>query len=98
MLQVRGVMKMGNNCIAYNSYGDRMTLSNKECLDYINTGKVYRSEGNGFNNTTFTTPTETSDQQQIPPKEPQQTTQGITSTEEYLFADKSKTEPIFNPS
>ena len=50
MLQVRGVMKMGNDCIAYNSYGDRMTLPINECLDYINNGKVYRSNTNSFTN------------------------------------------------
>ena len=50
MLQVRGVMKMGNDCIAYNSYGDRMTLPINECLDYINNGKVYHSKTNSFTN------------------------------------------------
>lgn len=41
---------MGNDCIAYNSYGDRMTLPINECLDYINNGKVYRSKTNSFTN------------------------------------------------
>lgn len=42
-LQVRGVMVMGNNCKAYNAHGDMMTLSDVDCKDYINTGKVYKS-------------------------------------------------------
>lgn len=43
-LQVLGVVKMKNKCLAYNAYGDVMTLSHQECLSYVNTGKVYRSD------------------------------------------------------
>lgn len=43
-LQVRGVVKMQNKCLAYNAYGDVMTLSYQECLSYVNTGRVYRSD------------------------------------------------------
>lgn len=42
-LQVRGVMQMGNTCKAYNAYGDVMTLTAKQCKEYINTGRVLRA-------------------------------------------------------
>ena len=42
-LQVRGVIKMGNQCKAYNTHGDLMTLSQSECSYYIeNTGRVHK--------------------------------------------------------
>lgn len=43
MLQVRGVVQMGDKCQAYNGYGDLMTLSIKECKEYVGTGRVYRA-------------------------------------------------------
>lgn len=43
-LQVRGVIKMGDKCRAYNTHGDLMTLSQKECESYlIETGRVHKS-------------------------------------------------------
>lgn len=45
-LQVRGVIKMGKTCQAYNTHGDLMTLSNKECQYYIEkTGRVHKQTG-----------------------------------------------------
>lgn len=44
VLQVRGVIKMGNKCQAYNTHGDLMTLSQKECENYLKeTGRVHKS-------------------------------------------------------
>lgn len=40
MLQVRGVVQMGNSCKAYNAYGDLMTLTKDECKKYVGTGRV----------------------------------------------------------
>lgn len=40
-LQVRGVMKMGNKCIAYNAYNDVMNLSKADCESYVGTGRVF---------------------------------------------------------
>lgn len=43
-LQVRGVMKMGNECMAYNAHGDLMTLTKKECEYYIaEAGRVHKT-------------------------------------------------------
>lgn len=53
MLQVRGVVQKGNKCTAYNAYGDVMTLSIQECKEYVNTGRVYRSDmsiSSGYDN------------------------------------------------
>lgn len=44
MLQVRGVMHMNGKCLAYNAYGDVMTLSQDDCKDYVGTGRVYRAQ------------------------------------------------------
>lgn len=47
-LQVRGVIKKGNNCHAYNTYSDLMTLTLDECNYYINqTGRVHKSTSQG---------------------------------------------------
>lgn len=47
VLQVRGVIKMGDSCKAYNSYGDLMTLSKKECEYYLKeSGRVHKSISN----------------------------------------------------
>ncbi|OPH34910.1 zonular occludens toxin domain-containing protein, partial [Moraxella equi] len=43
MLQVRGVMQMGGKCLAYNAYGDVMTLSPTDCKDYVGTGRVFKA-------------------------------------------------------
>lgn len=43
-LQVRGVVQMGNKCQAYNAYGDVMTLTTNECKEYVDTGRVYKSD------------------------------------------------------
>lgn len=43
-LQVRGVIKIGNTCQAYNTHGDIMTLSYDECDYYIQeSGRVHKS-------------------------------------------------------
>lgn len=43
-LQVRGVIKMGNSCKAYNTHGDLMTLDNTDCQYYIKqSGRVHKS-------------------------------------------------------
>lgn len=98
-LQVRGVIKMGRSCKAYNTHGDLMTLSQKDCDYYMaDTGRVHKpAKSEDFEQTArseqFTPSTPTEPQPQTSP----QTVQGgITSTDEYIFADKSKTEPIFN--
>lgn len=44
MLQVRGVVHMGKKCLAYNAYGDVMTLTQAECREYVNTGRVYKAD------------------------------------------------------
>ncbi|UYZ82000.1 zonular occludens toxin domain-containing protein [Moraxella bovis] len=43
MLQVRGVMQMGGKCLAYNAYGDVMTLSPTDCKDYVGTGRLFKA-------------------------------------------------------
>lgn len=43
MLQVRAVVANGKNCLAYNAYGDVMTLSPKDCKDYVGTGRVFKA-------------------------------------------------------
>lgn len=46
-LQVRGVIKMGNHCRAYNTHGDLMTLSKSECQYYIKqSGRVHKPTHN----------------------------------------------------
>lgn len=43
-LQVRGVIKMGNKCHAYNTHGDLISLSNKECEYYLkDSGRVHKN-------------------------------------------------------
>lgn len=43
MLQVRGVMKIGTSCKAYNTYGDLMTLTADECNYYLQEpGRVHK--------------------------------------------------------
>lgn len=49
-LQVRGVIKRGNTCHAYNTTGDLMTLSFKECNYYLEDyGRVHKPQGNVTN-------------------------------------------------
>lgn len=43
MLQVRAVVAKGKNCLAYNAYGDVMTLSPTDCKDYVGTGRVFKA-------------------------------------------------------
>lgn len=43
MLQVRGVVAQGETCLAYNAYGDVMTLSPKDCKQYVGTGRVFKA-------------------------------------------------------
>lgn len=60
-LQVRGVMKMRDKCIAYNTHGDMMTLTQDECNYYIaQTGRVHRTNQH--------TPSPHNVKQDIPPK------------------------------
>lgn len=51
MLQVRGVVANGKTCLAYNAYGDVMSLSPTDCKQYVGTGRVFKA--------TTTTPTVT---------------------------------------
>ncbi len=44
MLQVRGVIESKGKCTAYNAYGDTMTLTQKQCKEYVGTGRVYKGE------------------------------------------------------
>lgn len=44
MLQVRGVIKIGTSCKAYNTYGDLMTLTADECNYYLQEpGRVHKA-------------------------------------------------------
>lgn len=43
-LQVRGVIHFKDKCTAVNAIGDTMTLSYDECLSYVDTGRVYKSD------------------------------------------------------
>lgn len=90
------VITNGKECMAFNKYGDKLNVTQVQCLD-LSMGAMPKAKQFTNNTTATAQPTQaepTADQQQTP----QQITQGITTTEEYLFADKSKTEPIFNPS
>lgn len=50
ILQVRSVVKMGDKCRAYNSFGDLMELSFDECIYYLNDfGRVHKPQQNQFN-------------------------------------------------
>ncbi|STZ08292.1 Zonula occludens toxin [Moraxella caprae] len=92
------VVTNGKKCMAFNKYGDKLNVTQVQCLD-LSMGAMPKAKQFTNNTTATAQPTQaepTADEQQTPQQ--QQTTQGITSTEEYLFADKSKTEPIFNPS
>lgn len=42
-LQVRGLIKMGNKCNAYNTHGDLMTLSLEQCNYYLKNGVFKQS-------------------------------------------------------
>lgn len=44
MLQVKGVIESKGKCTAYNAYGDTMTLTQKQCKEYVGTGRVYKGE------------------------------------------------------
>lgn len=49
-LQVRAVVKRGNDCKAYNASGDLMTLTFDECNYYLQaTGRVHKTQGNTVN-------------------------------------------------
>lgn len=95
MLQVRGVVQKGKKCLAYNAYGDVMTLTQSECREYVNTGRVYRADQAMMTppppqSVASVAPTETANAPTAPPP-------ALSSdTSEYLFADKSTTEHIFN--
>lgn len=45
MLQVRGVVQMGNKCQVVNAYGDVMTLTLDHCKQYVGTGRVFNAIG-----------------------------------------------------
>lgn len=95
MLQVRGIMQMKGKCLSYNAYGDVMTLSQADCKDYVGTGRVYRAEpSQNMSMTARGEPYTPSEPQ--PKTSPQAVQGGITSTDEYIFTDKFKSEPIFN--
>lgn len=54
-LQVRGFIKMGNTCKAYNTNGDLMSLSFDECDYYAKeTGRVHKSPNHNLDTTTQT--------------------------------------------
>lgn len=49
-LQVRAVVKMGDKCSAYNTHGDLMNLTFKECDYYLQeAGRVHKSNGQTAN-------------------------------------------------
>lgn len=58
-LQVRAVISKGNKCLAYNAYGDTMTLTQDECRDYVGTGRVYKSTAAVSDDTNFQAQAET---------------------------------------
>ncbi|STZ02488.1 Uncharacterised protein [Moraxella equi] len=87
---------MGNKCRVYNAHGDLMTYDLSECQDFLTeTGKIPKSRtAHSFvSSHDEAQPVQVQDIQQTSPQAVQG---GITSTDEYIFADKSKTEPIFN--
>lgn len=48
-LQVRGVIKIGNTCKAYNTHGDLMTLTQSQCNYYIaQSGRVHKSNQSSY--------------------------------------------------
>lgn len=56
-LQVRGVIKMGNGCRAYNTFGDLMTLTPQECDYYIaQSGRVHKTTSQQALQPVFTPP------------------------------------------
>ncbi|STY93718.1 zonular occludens toxin domain-containing protein [Moraxella bovis] len=93
------VIQMGNKCRVYNAHGDLMTYDLSECKDFLTeTGKIPKSRtAHSFvssHDDAQDQPVQVNDMQQQ--TNPQAVQGGITSTDEYIFADKSKTEPIFN--
>lgn len=91
MLQVRGVVQKGKKCLAYNAYGDVMTLTQSECREYVNTGRVYRADTQPIMSSPSLIETSTNT-----PPSPAPAPAPSSDTSEYLFADKSTTEYIFN--
>lgn len=93
---------MSNKCRVYNAHGDLMTYDLSECQDFLTEpGKIPKSRtahsfvsSHESNDDTQAQPVQVNDMQQQ--TNPQAVQGGITSTDEYIFADKSKTEPIFN--
>lgn len=63
MLQVRGVVQMGNKCQVVNAYGDVMTLTLDDCKQYVGTGRVFKPT----EQTTAPPPRSTTVQEQAPP-------------------------------
>ncbi|STZ63512.1 Uncharacterised protein [Moraxella lacunata] len=99
------VMAMNGKCKAYNQYGDLLNISNEQCLYMLaEKGRIpqrrdtYSRTGDSQANDVYSEyrENEFNEQKNEKQTQPQKTTQGITTTEEYIFTDKSNTEPIFN--
>lgn len=91
------VMAMNGKCKAYNQYGDLLNIPNEQCL-YMLVEKGRIPQRRDINQLQQNKPLPNEPLQDEQSKqENTQFIQGITTTEEYLFSDKSKNEPIFNP-
>lgn len=66
MLQVRGVVQMGDKCQAINAYGDVMTFSLDDCKAFVGTGRVLQAMPQMQAQSVPTQP------QTTPPPEPQE--------------------------
>ncbi len=89
------VVSKSGKCMAFNKYGDRLKLSDLQCLE-LATGDLPKAKQ--FTNDASNSLHQDLQEQNQPTENDKRFAQGITTTEEYIFSDKSKTEPIFNPS
>lgn len=84
MLQVRGVMMMGNTCKAYNAYNDVMTLSQADCKDFLTAGRVFK-------------PDPATQQQIAPPPQPAQPSPAEQPPQPQAYAiNQGDKEPLFD--
>lgn len=91
------VMAMNGKCRAYNQYGDLLNIPNKQCLHMLaEKGRIPQRRDTNQSNTMQIPQNKSFEQKESPKQENNEITQVTTTAEEYLFTDKSSTEPIFN--
>ncbi len=91
------VVSMNGKCKAYNQYGDLLNIPNEQCLYMLAQKGRIPQRRDTANNQLQNKPLQDEPSQGEQSKQQNaQFVQGITTTEEYIFTDKSKTEPIFN--